>query len=171
MASVGKDRFDLQPLDPDGNLYEGRLGADRGDFEGLNVRNPQPGYVYSKARWLDHKGKPDNKRIMHFRRLGYEFPQDGESLGDPQSLNHGTNLEAREDITFGDLALMRCPIERVIARRAEMAEQSRQALHGGFDDFNGKGRGSDESFGSADRPIRFRLPGHGFKRVRNAEEV
>ena len=168
MAAIGKSSTveDHQLLDPEGNLYEGRLGAHRGDYEGLNVRNPQPGFQYIQARWLDHRGKPDMKRVMHFRNLGYEFPQEGEALGQPESLHRGTNLEARDDITFGDLVLMRCPDWKVMERKAERQKRSDDAIMGGYDDFVARGRGSEEAYGGPDKPIRFKVPGggHGIKR-------
>lgn len=169
MPAIGRDRSVGKPLDPHGTLYEGRLGGHTGDFEALNIRNPKPGFAYANFRFLDPKtGKLDPKRVMHAKGLGYDFPQNGESLGDARTLSEGTNLELRDDITFMDVVLMACPVERAVERANEKAAKNAQLMQQPTDTLLANQEFSEFA---ANKPLRFRLPGHGFRRAQNAEEA
>jgi hypothetical protein len=165
---IKQDNALLRPLDPNGNLYPDRLGANRGDFEALNVINPKPGMAYATWRCLDLRtGKADKRRILHAQRMGYRFPEAGGAhLGDPVTLDHGTNLDGQEHLVFGDLILMECPVERVVERQIENEKVAQEALMGSTNKWR-EDDGSQSPLTTPDRPIKFVLPGHGISRREN----
>ena len=97
--NAGGDRKDLRPLDQSGQT----LGTHRGNYEALNVRNPQPGYRYCWAR---------SKQGSLYKKLnqGWEFvrAQDPEHLGistEGLPVDIQTSLDSLKP--FGDVVLMR----------------------------------------------------------------
>ena len=71
MLGGGADRFNLKPLSPEGNRdgddnpeLDNLMGCHTGTAYGLNITNPQPGYVY---KWPRNKARD----INYYRRLGY----------------------------------------------------------------------------------------------------
>ena len=160
MAAIGKNRQDLKPLDPDGRLFADRLGTYRGDFESMNVLNPQPGKSYIRARCLDLKEQRhwDGRRVLHFQQKGYEIPPPGgETLGPPVTLNQGTHLDSMSDKIFGDVILMRIDTNKVIEKQKLHEEKAQAHLIGSTVAW---GEGENER-----RPIHFKIEGHGFRRA------
>lgn len=146
-----------KPLQPDGNRYPDRLGCHTGDTECFNIRSPQPGWVYAFVRRT-------RGQVEHYIRIGGRVigPDDPEMMG----IRNDPNFQAAgldTAVSHGDLIAMKIPqhvverrrAERIARNRAVLAQPTREYLEGSGD--------AERRLSSADRPIRFQDPRHGFQ--------
>lgn len=130
MLGGGKDRLDLAPLDFEGNREidnpDAFYGCHVGDSAGLNVWNPQEGFVYSWAN--------DNPRDrLLVRQRGGQIVQ----AGDPEEAayhamvgHNQTDLDSAHT-GYPGVILVRTPIEIERRRREEEDQRRRALLRGG----------------------------------------
>jgi hypothetical protein len=175
MLGIGRDNLDLEPLDLDGNRQtdnpNASLGCHTGYFQGLNVFNPQPGWVYY---WADSSPRG----IQDARLSGREVVQ----AGDPEYaaynrmfVNTGSNTDSAQTGYPGVILTRRhITIEREL--REQEAEVSRNLLRSGAveRDYIEGGRNSPEEMAAArvrkHDSLRFQTHGHGSRIVDGVSE-
>jgi hypothetical protein len=138
-ADLGADLSWFRPVEARNEDPYGRrqtLGTYRKGSEGLNVKNPQPGFQY---QWVNLYN--DNEVSRRLDVQGFQLVR----LTDPEGLGH-TNWSAQKGtpqeslIMFGRrLALARIPIERHRQLREERRELYRQRINGPTSDFDERG--------------------------------
>jgi hypothetical protein len=173
MFGGGLDREDLMPCDYDGNrgldtdetTSDAFRGCHVGEYAGLNVGNPQPGFVYS---WCE-----DNDRSrLRVRQSGGQIVQGNDPERAAYSYMTGSAPSSDLDSAFGafpGVLLVRTPIE-VERRKQEIQEAARQKnLRGTLaeQEFIDRGRRatqeSDYSRRSGRESLRFVTHGHGYR--------
>ena len=130
MLGGGSDRLDLEPLNFEGNRdldnLDASYGCHAGDSAGLNVFNPQVGFVYSWAN--------DNARDrLLVRQRGAQIVQSGDpEMAAYQSMigHTATDLDSAQT-GYPGVILVRTPIEIERRRRGEEAQRRRALLRGG----------------------------------------
>ena len=134
----GYDRSWLAELDPYGNtnmeaydVYENTIGCHGGDFAGMNVCNPQPGFEYS---WELNPSRP-GARVADGMKI---FQNKGQVVkaGDPEmaALSEMIGVEVsflQTTAQFQELVLVRYPTEVIQARREEIDEKNKAQLRKG----------------------------------------
>lgn len=99
------------------------LGNHKGDFEALNIKNPQPGMHYFWA-------KKTASSVRRFMRYGFEVVQaeDPEEFGARLPEKVGALLDGAT--AYSDVVLMRIPLERYRQfrnQRKQLVEAKREA--------------------------------------------
>ena len=154
--NAGGDRKDLRPLDQSGQT----LGTHRGNYEALNVRDPQPGYRYCWAR---------SKQGSLYKKLnqGWEFvrAQDPEHLGistEGLPVDIQTSLDSLKP--FGDVVLMRQSEEKYAEQQKLSQALAKAAREGAESQFMAKGedRASEVGSASGSEPLYFARKQHGY---------
>lgn len=152
----GADRLNLIPLNSEGNRDGGdnpeldnMIGAHTGTSYGLNVTNPQAGYVY---KWPRNQAKD----INYYRRLGYSVvrAEDPEwSVGSkvPGDLD-ATPLDSSD--IYQDVILMRAPEEAVRQQVEREQAKTKNQLRSGADAFVSNATPAEIAF-SGGAPTRF----------------
>lgn len=138
---------DFEDLDP-----EDMIGCHAGDFQCLNLGNAQPGYEYV---W--ESANPRARVGISIR--GGEVVKQGDAeyaalskmVGAPTGLDTAT--------MFGDVVLVRYPVERVRQRREQEQRAALQQLRGTESDFVNRADSLERSL-SPRRPSRFRRGDH-----------
>lgn len=149
MHGGGKPLEWMQPLRPNGQRHEDRVGTYAQHFDHWNI-TPESGFEYRIAH--DRRG-----RVGQLVRMGYEVcdaPSKG-AFGENPSLHHGRSPDSVQ--RDGDMVLMRIPVPLYAKRSAEKAAKAKAQLTG--TPFLTGSRPGEES--KDDRPIRFKIPGHG----------
>lgn len=137
MISGGGNRRRLLPLQPDGNLTPGRLGCHRGDYESLNVPNPQRGRHYYGFENTPRGRLMAQQRGYTLIRAGDpEYPGEFDAEGNLRLGGAG----AETLFTFGSLVMGWCPEEKWAERRRATAERARAMQRGATQTFLDKGR-------------------------------
>lgn len=159
MIDSGPPLSDTRPLEIERDEL-GRpmqIGCHVGSGTALNVRNPQPGYVY----WYERSKPADVLRKMN---EGWELVTSEHPEG------WGAQLPAHVQAALGtarayqDVVLMRAPEEIVAARQQENSEQARLSREGIDRDFEDRGRRLQAALGQRGgaRPVYSRHPDHGY---------
>lgn len=130
---AGGDRDLFIPLDDEGNLpmdsLDRTMGCHRGRFSVLNVHNAQQGFEY---RYVQNKPQ----QILRARMEGSDLVRDGdpEYTGLCEGMEGSMGIDSRSiDTTqvYGDVVLVKTPIEEMRKVREAQAERAHQSLHGG----------------------------------------
>jgi len=157
----GADRAWLEPVTDKGSLqgdgsprYDDLMGGHTGNTEGLNVENPQPGFVYIWERNTPR----DLRRCLHMNKG--ELVVDGmEENATLRTIGSGsTPIDSTQ--VYQDVVLVRYPAEQI--RRIREAEQKRaQAmLRSGSDEFLGKVTALEREMDPRGRGTRFTMEDH-----------
>ena len=123
----GRDLADLEPWDPesfDPDNPHSMMGNHTGQFLGLNIQNPQPGFIY--AHWTPHK-------ILQARLKGYEVVT---SEMPERCASHQIEDTDHVDVDstqagYPGLVLVRRPISEERRLREEEAEEHRRLMRDG----------------------------------------
>lgn len=127
----GGDRAWLEPTDQQGNR-EGTTGCHTGTTEGLNVDNAQPGYSYLWAR-------NDAASIRFEMRRGYRLVGDSDpEMARMKELGSTNSSTVDTTMLYGDVILMKAPVESVRKIREEEVRRAQMQLRSGTDDFLNK---------------------------------
>jgi hypothetical protein len=174
----GGDRFDVRPLSPDGNrdtndepTLDNMVGCHSGGSFGLNITNPQPGYIYVWER-----RKPQD--ILRARQKGgtVVLSEDPEFSVSSQLVGgfEATPLDSSD--IYNDVVLVRYPEEVIRKRREQETERSKAQLRGSAEEFVSRATNAEIQF-SGGKPSRFARRDHvtevrsGFDENANLEEV
>ena len=161
--SAGHRGLDLKPLNGAGEIQAGVRGSHRGPSTGLNVHNPQPGFVYS---WIRHpKHDRGGSQFQRFINMGYQAcgPNSPEMRGQTQNMNI-SELGLDNYQVHGDVVLMRIREDKYAERQEFKRQQAKVAADGSTDDFLAKGQSLENTYGlgqAADGPIYHRSGQHG----------
>lgn len=159
MIGGGKPLSFLKPLRPDGNRNDPAkaVGAYVGQFDHFNIRNPVPGFAYRIAT-------REPGRVNQLQRIGYQVchTPDMGSLGtiDFPHLQGQSPDSVQVDRS---IVLMRIPTSILSKRRAAKAAKAIEHLRSS--PFLTARRPGEETTNEVERPIRFKLPGHGVRSV------
>lgn len=151
----GGDLQWIRPILPDDDAP---LGAHRGNFEALNVRNAQRGFHYYYPR-------KDPSQILRFLNMGWEVvtKDHPESYGAELPPDIGLPLDGVQ--AFHDVVLMRIPKDQYRAYKAERIERRRAALEANYIAFKNKERERLQGLAPHQRPqgrdLYYQGPGHG----------
>jgi hypothetical protein len=163
IIGAGADRLALKPLGPDGSRdgnddpeLDDVMGCHAGSTFGLNVSNPQPGFVY---KWARKKGSD----IAYYRRRGGQVVQTDDpehSVGSTYIEDMGASPVDSADI-YEDVILMRFPEEAIRRQTEEDLAKSQDQLRSGADEFVNQAheRPGEIEF-SGGNPTRFAKRGH-----------
>ena len=182
MLGGGSQREWLEPLDSEGNrqghdlLVEGRMvGCHLGNFAGLNVVDPQPGFEYE---WMmnparDGASPSDGMRI---HQVGGQVVKDGDSefaafkhmegMGDSSPLDTST--------IYKELVLVRIPAEKQRARLQAISDKNKRMLRKGPEEsFVSNASAQESERYSGYGPTRFARSDHRteFKHDRDVAEL
>jgi len=120
------------------------IGDHRGQFEGLNVRNPQTGvrYMYENIK------SGGGSRVLSRLNQGYTLVRAGdpEAWGGTLPINHGGTPDGLH--VFGDVALMRIPLPLYAKLQEEERQIARAAANRAEDSFRDKGESLKVRLGS-----------------------
>lgn len=160
--SGGFDSSWLAPLDDQGNApvdsLDNVVGQHSGLYAGLCVVNPQPDFEYSWAR------NTDNDRLL-VKLRGGQIVQSG----DPEMAYYNQDADAAaaqptpvdSAQLFGDVILVRTPVEKVRAERDEQQRRARAQLRDAGTDFVEKAGGAErDPHYTGGRPTRFKRDDH-----------
>ena len=143
MLGGGTDREWLEPLDSEGNrqtstnMGDQMVGCHVGNYAGLNITNPQPGFEYE---WMINPANSRNAMSARIaiNSIGAEIVNEG----DPEraayrDMDGMQNAALDTSTTFNDeVVLVRIPEERQRVRRDEIEQKNQRMLR----------RGPEESF-------------------------
>jgi hypothetical protein len=182
MLGGGSQREWLEPLDSEGNrqghdlLVEGRMvGCHLGNFAGLNVCDPQPGFEYE---WMMNPSRSGANPSdgMRIQQLGGQVVRDGdpefaafkhmEGMGDSSPLDTST--------IYKELVLVRIPVEKQRARLQAISDKNKRMLRKGPEEsFVGSASALESERYSGRGPTRFAMRDHQteFKHDRDTVEV
>ena len=131
----GADRAWLEPLDPEGNRdpgYEGEeefdsmVGCHTGNFFGLNVCNPEPGFEYV---WERNTDKDKLRCVRQGGRMvdanDREFAAVRNILGVPE----GSPLDSLN--IYNDVVLFKYPESAIRRKREQEQKKARNMVRGG----------------------------------------
>ena len=183
MLGGGSQREWLEPLDSEGNrrghdlLVEGRMvGCHLGNFAGLNVCDPQPGFEYE---WMMNPSREGANIAdgMRIQQLGGQVVKDGDpefaAFKHMEGMGGGTSLDT--STIYKELVLVRIPAERQRARLAAINEKNKRMLRRGPEEtFVGGASELEQSSRYNERgPTRFAMGDHRteFKHDRDTVEV
>ena len=134
----GYDRAWLTELDPYGNtkmdaydVYEDTQGSHAGDFAGMNVCNPQPGFEYVWELNPQRQGARVADGMKIFQNQGQIVKE-----GDPEMAALGKMIGVEVSFLqttaqFQELVLVRYPAEVMQVRREKIDEMNKQQLRKG----------------------------------------
>ena len=157
----GADREWLEPLDEHGNReadideeFESMIGCHVGNFYGLNVFNPEPGYEYvweratdkDKLRCIREGGRPVDAQDPEFAAVR-------SVLG----ANEGAPLDTLN--IFNDVVLFKYPESAIRRKREQEQEKARIKLSGGARAFADRATEAERMF-SPGRATRFARKDH-----------
>ena len=152
----GADRAWLEPVDHEGNR-EGVLGCHTGNTEGLNIENPEPGMAYL---WQ----KNDAARIRGSLRDGYVVVSDSDpELAHMKSLGSANQSTVDTSQMYGDVILMKAPIEKVRLIREREHQRAQEMLRSGSDNFLSKVTQAEVELDPRGKGTRFALGDHRMK--------
>lgn len=134
----GADHSWTRPIDPHEDEV---LGCHRGVSEGLNIRNPQPGFHYYYIR-----AEPNMAR--RYINMGYEvvtseYPEQPGIKALPQAVQSMMDGER----AFKDVMLVRIPVEIYREHQAEKRRRAEASLRSASDAFQAKGERAAEALG------------------------
>lgn len=157
MIQGGASRQDLRPADRDPNAPI--RGSHKGAAAALNVRNPQPGFVYA---W----GRTDQNYLIRKRNEGWEIvppdsPERKEAETDP---NWSQALDQAQ--TRRDVVLLRITEERYREIQEDKQRRALAARSGAAESFLDKNYQLPERYreSTSGEPVYYRAPGHGERR-------
>ncbi len=170
MLGGGSDRKWLVPLDTRGNAQLGSqgvegeiVGSHTGDYAGLNVRNPQPGYEY---QWplnpMGQNGNFDPAAMHKIHQMGGEMVKEG----DPEMAVYRlfqNGLEAApldSNTVYRELCLVRIPSAVMQRKREEQNDLNLRRLRRGPEEQYVRQASQSEGQYSSQGPTRFRLSTH-----------
>tara|TARA_Y100000310_G_scaffold344025_1_gene454598 strand:- start:2889 stop:3386 length:498 start_codon:yes stop_codon:yes gene_type:complete len=112
----------IKPYLPDD---ESALGDHKGNFEALNVRNPQRGYHYYYIR-------AEASSVLRFMNQGWQIVQadDPEQFGADLPDNIGLPLDGVR--AYHDVLLARLPLEKYREYKADRADRRRASLEANY---------------------------------------
>jgi hypothetical protein len=182
MLGGGADRSWLEPLDAEGNrrndlpVEDQMIGCHLGNFAGLNVLNPQPGFEYE---WMLYPPTARNSTAasLEIGRLGGSMVREGDPEYAAFSEMEGMQGSAIDTAVVynNELVLVRIPVEKQRARMAAIEEKNQRMLRKGPEDaFVGGASGLEQSPRYNERgPTRFAMRDHQteFKHDRDTVEI
>ena len=140
--------------DADDGYGERIIGHHVGNTEALNVRNPQPGMHYYHG--------PTAKRglLRGLINKGFEVvpPESPELIGDSHDPRFGGSLDSSQQ--FGDVTLMRIPIEKYRRFMEEEKVAAEYPLSNNSDQFLSGTSDAESRYGRPGHPTRYKLPQH-----------
>lgn len=141
MIGGGIDRDHLRPSNVN---KSNTIGDHRGQFEALNVRNPQPGFRYMYENIKSGGGS----RVLSRMNQGYQLVREGdpEQWGGVLPVNAGGTPDKLH--AFGDVALMRIPISLYTKLQDEERRLTLAAANQAEDSFRDKGETMKSRLGS-----------------------
>jgi len=181
MLGGGSQREWLEPLDAEGNRrsddlpIDGQLvGCHIGDYAGLNLVNPQPGFEYE---WLLNPATARNSTAasLQIHSLGGQIVSEGDPEFAAFKLMEGLESTPLDTSTmYKELVLVRIPVERQRARMAKIEEKNKKMLRRGPEEsFVGRASALESERYSGRGPTRFALRSHqtDFKHDSDSVEV
>lgn len=160
----GRGTFRLTPMRPDGTTrqwdkfnVEDIQGCHAGDYAGLNIYNPVPGYLY---QWIRNTGtsmtRERGKGGVPVTSDDPDKPAFAVALSDDES-DYPTSLDTSQQ--YGDVVLFRYPEERVRARREQSARRAKMQISSAGKNYL-EGASAAEFQGSGGRSTRFARTEH-----------
>lgn len=174
----GGDRGWLVPLRADGRSQQREdavdvVGCHRGDYAGLNVANPQPGYEY---QW----GNNRPQSVLGARARGWTPVRDGDPDCPAYELvdeyNDSTDTPTQLDTIkpFGGLILLRTPVENLRRLHEDHDKESAARLQGSAEGYLQGASYEEQALGRSHEgkylPTRFARREHGTT-VQEGDEV
>ena len=124
MIGGGRDRLELAPLDPYGNIesddpdFDNMVGCHTGSYMGLCILNPEPGFEYIWERKTVHD-------IMRAKmRGGIEISsEDTESVAINKMVGEAISIDSSN--VFKDVIAFKYPVEALRAQREQEQAKAR----------------------------------------------
>jgi hypothetical protein len=170
MLGTGSQREWLEPLDSEGNrhghdlLVEGRMvGCHLGNFAGLNVCDPQPGFEYE---WMMNPSRSGGSPAdgMKILQVGGQVvtDEDPEFAAFKHMEGMGGSSPMDTSTVYKELVLVRIPVERQRARLEAIKEKNEKMLRRGpAETFVGGASALEQSQRYNERgPTRFAMNDH-----------
>lgn len=130
VISGGANRFDLRPV----RHSQDYMGNHKAHFMAMNICNPKPGYHY----YYQTTGRGGGN-ILRYQQLGYEMVKSTDQERWGAELPPEIAREVDTVKAFGDVVLMRIPVEKYREIRKRKARDARIAREGAEDSYLGKG--------------------------------
>lgn len=162
--TAGFNRLDLKPLSELGDNKANVRGSHRGPAAGLNVHNPQPGFIY---KWIRHpRHDRSAAQYRRFINMGYEVvgPDSPERRAESENLNLSKLGGLDNYQTHGDVVLVRIPEDKYRELQEFREHQRKVALAGVTDGYLSRGKDLESRLGAtstSDRPLYYRGVEHG----------
>lgn len=170
MLGGGKSREWLRPLTPEGRLdtddpnLDDMVGCHKGDFVGLNVINPDPGFEYV---WELNRPRDIMRAKMRGGiRVGADEPESAAMA----HLTDSTDTPVDGYHTFGDVTLFKYPIDKIAKIRAEESARAQAMMRGGAAEFVSKATKLEQEM-SRGQATRFKARNHGLQYLDGQENV
>jgi hypothetical protein len=158
----------LIPLDPKGNvdlssegIFENILGCHVGDFIGLNIANPLPGYEYQWMLNPNRRGAGMGDALAISRLQGHILTADDPEFAVLKQIEGGDKSFLDTCSSFRELVPVRIPEEVIRQKREQEAEANLRMLKGGpAEDFVSRAHPLEHQMYGNKGPTRFRQSTH-----------
>lgn len=159
----GADREWLEPLDPEGNRdpgyeeedeFDSMVGCHTGNYFGLNVYNPEPGFEYV---WERNTDRDKLRAIQSGGRMVDANDREFAAVRSVLGANEGAPLDSLN--VYNDVVLFKYPESAIRRKREQEQTKARNMIRGGERSFVDRATAAEREM-SPGRATRFARSDH-----------
>ena len=167
MLGGGEEQW-MTPLDSEGNadlsehgVFEHSIGCHTGDFIGLNVVNPLPGFEYQWCLNPNRQGSSMGDQLAIARLQGHIVTAEDPEFSALQKIEGVDKQFLDTCASFRELVLVRVPDHVIRARREQELEENLKMVKGGpAEDFVSRADPLERQLYGNKGPTRFNRSSH-----------
>ena len=167
----GKNREWLKPLTSEGHIdtedpdLDNMIGCHTGNFIGLNVLNPQPGFEYI---WERNTGQSIARARMRGGQIVQADDPERAAMSKLMSSHGRTSMDSSD--VYGDVILMKYPEAAIRSIRAKEQAKAQAMMRGGAAEYAERASAIEEQM-SRGMPSRFKRRDHALQSRDSGDNV